>query len=146
MQVGLVRDEHSREPVPEHSREPVPAMVQFRREDRSSEQALEDIHLPGANGAMVPLQELVTFDRGTIQRSIYRKNLRRVVYVTGDVAGAEESPVYAILKMNKELDGINLPAGYTLTRYNATMTESTHHRALRRARHVSHFSRTCAQR
>ncbi len=123
MQVGLVHDEHSREPVP--------AVVQFTREDRSSEQALNNIHLPGANGAMVPLRELVTFDRGTIQRSIYHKNLRRVVYVTGDVAGAEESPVYAILQMNKELDGIKLPAGYTLTRYNATMPESTDHYSMK---------------
>jgi multidrug efflux pump subunit AcrB len=123
MQVGLVHDEHSREPVP--------AMVQFTREDRSSEQALNNIHLPGANGAMVPLRELVTFDRGNIQRSIYHKNLRRVVYVTGDVAGAEESPVYAILKMNRELDAMKLPAGYTLTRYNATMPESTDHYSMK---------------
>ena len=63
---------------------------------------------------MVSLRELVTIDHETIQRSIYHKNLKRVVYVTGDVAGAEESPVYAILKMNKELDQLTLPAGYTL--------------------------------
>ena len=35
--------------------------------------------------------------------SVYRKNLQPVVYVTGDVAGQEESPVYAILKMNAAL-------------------------------------------
>jgi multidrug efflux pump subunit AcrB len=54
-----------------------------------------------------------------------------VVYVTGDVAGAEESPVYAILKMNKELDKLKLPAGYTLTRYNAAMPESTDHYSMK---------------
>jgi multidrug efflux pump subunit AcrB len=123
MQVGLIHDDKSREPVS--------TMVQFTREDRSSEQALNNIHLPGASGAMVPLRELVTFDRGTIQRSIYHKNLRRVVYVTGDVAGAEESPVYAILKMNKALDQLKLPAGYTLTRYNASMPESTDHYSMK---------------
>jgi len=121
--VGLLHDDRAREPVP--------AMVQFIREDRSSERALENIHLPGDNGAMVPLRELVTFDRSTIQQSIYHKNLRRVVYVTGDVAGAEESPVYAILKMNKELNKLKLPAGYTLTRYNAAMPESTDHYSMK---------------
>ena len=30
-----------------------------------------------------------------------------MVYVTGDVAGAEESPVYAILKMNQQLDKLH---------------------------------------
>ena len=58
----------------------------------------------------------------TIQPSIYHKNLRRVVYVTGDLAGAEESPVYAIAKMNKPLDHLTLPAGYTMNRYNGRAT------------------------
>ena len=123
MEVGLLHDPNSREPIP--------AIVQLTRADRSSEQALENMHLPGADGTMVPLRELVNIDHGTIQRSIYHKNLRRVVYVTGDVAGAEESPVYAILKMNKELDSLKLPAGYTLTRYNAAMPESSDHYSMK---------------
>ncbi len=123
MQVGLLHDGDAREPIP--------AVVQLTRADRSSEQSLEDIHLPGADGAMVPLRELVAIDHETIQRSIYHKNLHRVVYVTGDVAGAEESPVYAILKMNKEIDQLTLPAGYTLKRYNAAMPESTDHYSMK---------------
>jgi len=123
MEVGLVHDANAREPIP--------AMVQLTRADRSSEQALEDMHLPGADGAMVPLRELVSVEHDTIQRSIYHKNLRRVVYVTGDVAGAEESPVYAILKMNKDLDQLKLPAGYTLARYNASMPESSDHYSMK---------------
>ncbi|MCL2660680.1 MAG: efflux RND transporter permease subunit, partial [Acidobacteriaceae bacterium] len=123
VQAGLLHDDRAREPVP--------AMVQFTRASRSSEEALESIHLPGAGGAMIPLRELVTIDRGLIQPSIYHKNLHRVVYVTGDVAGAEESPVYAILKMNHELDKLKLPAGYTLTRYNAAMPESTDHYSMK---------------
>jgi multidrug efflux pump subunit AcrB len=113
------------------AREPVPAIVEVDRADRSSEQGLENIRLPGADGSMVSLRELVIVEHKTIERSIYHKNLRRVVYVTGDVAGAEESPVYAILKMNKQLDHLTLPAGYTLTRYNATMPESTDHYSMK---------------
>jgi multidrug efflux pump subunit AcrB len=112
-------------------REPVPAIVELDRADRSSEQGLNNIRLPGADGSMVSLRELVTVEHRTIERSIYHKNLRRVVYVTGDVAGAIESPVYAILKMNKDLDNLKLPAGYTLTRYNASMPESTDHYSMK---------------
>ena len=122
-EVGLIHDQTAREPVP--------AIVEIDRADRSSEQGLEDIRLPGANGGMISLRELVTIERKTIEPSIYHKNLRRVVYVTGDVAGAEESPVYAILKMNKELDHLTLPAGYTLTRYNASMPDSTDHYSMK---------------
>lgn len=122
-QVGLIHDQASREPVP--------AIVEFDRADRSSEQGLENIRLPGADGSMVSLRELVIVEHKTIEPSIYHKNLRRVVYVTGDVAGAEESPVYAILKMNKDLDHLSLPGGYTLTRYNAVMPESTDHYSMK---------------
>jgi multidrug efflux pump subunit AcrB len=99
-QVGLLHDQAAREPVP--------AIVEVDRADRSSEQGLESIRLPGADGGMVSLRELVIVEHKTIERSIYHKNLHRVVYVTGDVAGAEESPVYAILKMNKDLDHLTL--------------------------------------
>ena len=122
-EVGLIHDGDSREPVP--------AIVELDRADRSSEQGLESIRLPGADGGMVSLRELITVEHKTIEPSIYHKNLRRVVYVTGDVAGVVESPVYAILQMNKELDKLKLPAGYTLARHNAAMPDSTDHYSMK---------------
>ena len=59
-------------------------------------------------GVLVPLRELVRIEEAPVNQPIYRKNLKPVIYVTGDVAGAAESPVYPILAMNKklaELDG-----------------------------------------
>ena len=61
---------------------------------------------PGSTTGMsplVPLRELVTVEHTITDKSIYHKNLMPVTYVIGDVAGAVESPVYAILKMNKAL-------------------------------------------
>jgi len=52
---------------------------------------------------LVPLRELVTLETTLGDRNIYRKNLQNVTYVTADVAGVVESPVYAILDMNKAL-------------------------------------------
>lgn len=59
-------------------------------------------------GSLVPLRELVMVSEQAIDQPIYRKNLKPVIYVTGDVADVVESPVYAILDMNRrihELDG-----------------------------------------
>ena len=123
MQVGLLHDQNAREPVP--------LLVEIDRSDRSSEQGLENIKLPNSNGSMVSLRELVAIDRETIPQSIYHKNLKRVVYITGDVAGAEESPVYAILKMNQQLDRLRLPAGYILRRYNAGQPKYTNHYSMK---------------
>ncbi|MGC9198642.1 MAG: efflux RND transporter permease subunit [Acidobacteriaceae bacterium] len=107
------------------AREAVPTVVEMARPDRSSEDALENIKLSGVGGSMVSLRELVDVEHTTIQPDIYHKDLKRVVYVTGDVAGAEESPVYAIMKMNRALDKLRLPDGSSLTRYNAVEPEST---------------------
>ena len=65
---------------------------------------------PGATGTapLVPLRELVHVERTTIEKSIYHKNLMPVTYVIGDVAGVTESPVYAILKMNKALAKLDM--------------------------------------
>ena len=74
---------------------------------------------------LVPLRELATVERTLGERNIYHKNLQNVVYVTADVAGAVESPVYAILSMNGEiakLDGRDFGGTQPRLRvYNASM-------------------------
>ena len=52
---------------------------------------------------LIPLRELVRFERTLTEKSLYRKNLMPVTYVIGDVAGAIVRPVYAILKLNAAL-------------------------------------------
>ena len=59
----------------------------------------------------IALQEVTNLRQTTIDTSVYHKNLQPVIYVTGDVAGGEESPVYAIMKMSDAIDKIKLPAG-----------------------------------
>jgi multidrug efflux pump subunit AcrB len=56
---------------------------------------------------LVPLREIVKVEQTTVDKSIYHKNLMPVTYVIGDVAGVVESPVYAILQMNKALHALD---------------------------------------
>lgn len=56
---------------------------------------------------LVPLRELVHIQQQPVGQPIYRKNLKSVIYVVGDVAGVFESPVYAIFAMNKKLAKLN---------------------------------------
>ena len=86
----------------------------------------ENIKLPTASGGQIALQEVTNLQQTTIDTSVYRKNLQPVVYVTGDVAGGEESPVYAIMKMSDAIDKIKLPQGYAVKQYKGTtMPERT---------------------
>ncbi len=102
------------------SREDVPIEVRLSRPDRSSIQDLSNLKLPTPSGGQIALQEVTDLQQGTIDTSVYRKNLLPVVYVTGDVAGEEESPVYAIGKMSDAIDKIKLPDGYAVKQYKGT--------------------------
>jgi multidrug efflux pump subunit AcrB len=88
--------------------------------ERSSVDDLNQIKLTGARGNLVSLGELVRVEEKLADKSIYHKNLMPVVYVTGDVAGKVESPVYAILQLNDAIDQLKLPEGYALARYVAS--------------------------
>jgi multidrug efflux pump subunit AcrB len=107
--VGLLHDERAREDVP--------IVVRLPRALRSSTDAVRAIRLGGPSP--VAIGELTRVAEVTEPRSIYHKNLRPVTYVMADVAGAAESPVYAILAMNRVLSRLQLPEGYEFEIYNA---------------------------
>ena len=100
-------------------KEDIPILVRLSRPERSSVDRLENLKIADRAGALVPLRELVTARTVTEDKSIYHKNLMPVTYVTGDVAGAMESPVYAILKLGPEISKIAIPQGYQIEQYTA---------------------------
>jgi multidrug efflux pump subunit AcrB len=116
-EVGLLHDPEAREDVP--------ITLRLPRESRSGIDDLRSLRLTGTSGTLVPLGEVVTVHETTRERSIYHKNLMPVVYVTGDVAGAAESPVYAILELNRRLQQLALPEGYVLERFVARQPATT---------------------
>jgi multidrug efflux pump subunit AcrB len=99
------------------AREAVAIVPRLGLPDRSRVEAL--LVLPVATAAgPEPLARFVTVDSAVRESARLRKDLRPVIYVTGDVAGAIESPVYAILAMNRRLDSVRV-AGAGVRRYNA---------------------------
>jgi multidrug efflux pump subunit AcrB len=113
------------------SREDIPIEVRLGRAERSGIGNLSSIKLATVTGSHVALSEVTKITETTIDPSMYRKNMQPVVYVTGDVAGEEESPVYAIFKMNEAIDRMKLPDGYGVRRYNAVQPESTEHYSMK---------------
>ncbi|MDD3722139.1 MAG: efflux RND transporter permease subunit, partial [Lutibacter sp.] len=83
--------------------------------DKTSLQDIQNIKIKGSHGNVIPISDLVSVKQDTLQKTIFRKDQKRVVYVTADMAGALESPVYAILGMKEKLQKIELPEGYKLS-------------------------------
>ena len=99
------------------AKEDVPLNVRLDRADRSDVNRLASLKLVGHSGQMVALSELAKPERIFAEKSIYHKNLMPVTYVTADVAGSIESPVYALLKTGPEIDRISIPEGYAIEQH-----------------------------
>ena len=87
-------------------REDVPISFELPATARTQPKALLALQIRGdaaAAGPLVPLSDLVHVERTTGERSLYRKNLKPVTYVTADVAGVVESPAYALFGLNREI-------------------------------------------
>ncbi len=91
------------------SKEDVPVVVRLDRAERSSLDRLLTLRV-----GQVPLSELVHVEKTSIDKSIYHKNLMPVTYVTADLAGVIESPVYAILKLGPAIDQLKMAPAYSL--------------------------------
>lgn len=97
---GLLHHDQSREDVPLHIRLP--------RDARSSLDRLQELKIRSRGGSLVSLSELTGTETTESERYIYHKNLMPVTYVTADVAGAMESPVYAILALDPKIDKLGV--------------------------------------
>lgn len=87
-------------------REDVPILFELPRAAKSQPESLLALRAragQGPDAPLVPLSELVTVERTTGDRNLYRKNLKPVTYVTADVAGAIESPAYAMFGIDREI-------------------------------------------
>ena len=106
----------------EDAREDVPIVLRLPRAERGLD-AIRAIRLIGTQP--VAIGELTRAVRTDEETSLYHKNLQPVTYVTADIAGANESPVYAILGMNRAIAELQLPEGYGLDVFNATQPFDT---------------------
>ena len=96
----------------ENSFDEVNIVLGLNDADKTSLQDIQNIKIKGSTGNIVAVSDLVKVKVDSLRNNIYRKDQKRVVYVTADMAGDLESPVYAILGMTEKLQNIKLPKGY----------------------------------
>ena len=115
----------------EHERAPVPLVLRLDRSQRSRVDDLLNLTVHAGDGRMVPLAELVRVENGQREPYLYHKNLQPVTYVTGEVGGRAESPVYAILDMQEQIESIVSPDGTKLNVMTTHMPTNSQEYALK---------------
>ena len=119
LRLALGRDAAGEIQLPD-VRERIPLVVTLPAGRRNDLATLAALRVPAADGRLVPLSEIGRFVEEPEETSIYHKNLKPVVYVTADVGGRKEAPVYAIGKLEKGIAGIATPGGYRIETRTAT--------------------------
>ena len=77
----------------------VPVRVEYAEGDKADIQQVLSLELMSANGKMVPLSEVVALQSTVSEHNIYHKDLLPVVYVTADMAGETDSPLYGLFEI-----------------------------------------------
>ncbi|SHJ05113.1 efflux RND transporter permease subunit [Pseudozobellia thermophila] len=99
----------------EDASDQVGVVLALDEKEKSTVTDIAQLKIASKHGNMVPIADLVDIEETTSDKSIYRKNQKRVVYVMADMAGELESPAYAILGMEEKLKEIPLPQGYSIS-------------------------------
>ena len=94
----------------------VPVVLQLSPADRARLDTLLALTVPGVQG-QVPLSELVSVEEARVDPERQHKNLKPVEYVTGELAGKIESPLYGLLALERRLSGMRGDAGGVVARH-----------------------------
>jgi len=92
--------------TPVHGRDnkyEVPVRIQLPAERQSSIDQLLQLKVRARDGALLPVSELVTVEHTGREQVIYHKDLLPVVYVTGDMGGPIDSPLYGMFDIRSRI-------------------------------------------
>jgi len=99
------------------SKYPVPVRLQLPLADQVGLEAILALPMRAANGQLVPLSELVQVETGSIDKTLFTKDLQGVSYVFGDMAGKLDSPLYGLFAIRGGLKEAALPGTGELGEY-----------------------------
>ncbi len=92
---------------------PTPVRLGLSTADKANLDKLLTLRVVSANGSLVPLVEIVRIREAEWERSIYHKDLLPVTFVTADMAGSLDSPLYGMFDLVKAVKE-NAPGGGAL--------------------------------
>lgn len=87
----------------EHAKVAVPVRLELPSGDKSNLHALRDVKVRSRDGSLIAVSEVTQVTKTERNQTIYHKDLLPVVYVTGDVAGKTDSPLYGLAHIYSRL-------------------------------------------
>lgn len=107
----------------DNAREPVDIMVRLPKAQRTVPEQIMALRVKAVTGETVPLSSIAEVKPMTKQKPIFTRDQHPTVFVGGELLAS--SPVYAVLTLDKWLDGVTLPkSGVTFKTGNLNFMEA----------------------
>jgi multidrug efflux pump subunit AcrB len=98
-------------------KEPIPVRLEIPAAVKSEIEDLMSLEIRSREGVPVPLAEFTRVVERPWDDAIIHKDLLPVVFVTGDMAGRTDSPLYGMLALSKGIDELQFAGGEIEQRY-----------------------------
>jgi multidrug efflux pump subunit AcrB len=85
----------------------IPLRLQWAIKDKANLDAVLNMKLINQQGELIRLSDVVNVVDGEHQQTLYHKDLQAVTYVTADMAGKVDSPLYGMFSVYQQLE--NMP-------------------------------------
>jgi len=115
----------------DHSRVAVPVRLELSEDGKSNLDTLGNVRIRARGGELVPLGEIIEVVHTTRDAAIHHKDLLPVVYITGDVAGPVDSPLYAMGAAAAELSETPVMNGEPLEQHFIAQPENPYRWSLK---------------
>jgi multidrug efflux pump subunit AcrB len=109
----------------------VPVRLEFSIPAKADVQNLLGFKIRSSSGDLVPLWEVVILRYEPREASIHHKDLLPVVYVTGDMTGTLDSPLYGMFDMYAQLDKLEDGTGRVLSQRLVSAPETPYQTAIK---------------
>lgn len=82
----------------------LPMRLRLSQSYRDQMEQLLTLKIRNNQGSLIALSEVVTLEKSLIEQTIYHKNQRPVMFVTADMAGPLDSPLYGLFDISGQLN------------------------------------------
>jgi multidrug efflux pump subunit AcrB len=114
----------------EHAKYPIPVRLELTTADKAELDSLLMLRVAGRSGELVPLAEIVRPVESRWESTIYHKDLLPVAYVTADMAGDLDSPLYGMFTLAGRIAD-EPPGGHTLEQHYVNQPRDTYDYSLK---------------
>jgi multidrug efflux pump subunit AcrB len=110
---------------------PLPIRLEYGVENKADIESVLALRIRSTSGELIPLSEIARVEKTVRENAIYHKDLQRVAFVTGDMAGELDSPLYGMFDIVGTLSDKVLHDGRVLEQYFISPPENPYDYSLK---------------